>query len=218
MQNKPSENPHVSAPSQTDQTLPTIIEPKDSLPQPGSVAERLVPRTVRERKFRAHSFVAKLTSVQQGTLILWVKALSTREIVEKVAAAPPQGFGLKVCATTIDRLRVLFRNVAPMTLASEALDTAADLLESHQTAAIPALHQALHVMLYSTALNHATHSAEPKIVDQTLAALIRLEKLRILTGPPTPHQNSSPPANRHHIQLTISPAPEHMKAATIPLT
>jgi hypothetical protein len=216
MKNTPPENLHVSAPSKNDQTLPPEpTGPKNVRPSE-SVAERLVPRPIRDRKFRAHSFLAKLTPIQQSMLISWLKALSTREIVEKVAALPPTGFGLKVCSTTITRLRVLVRNVPAMTLANETLDTAADLLESHQTAAIPALHEALHVMLYSAALNHATRGAEPKVIDQTLAALIRLEKLRILTTASAQNLSPSAPATRHNIHVTISPAPPEQARTTRP--
>jgi hypothetical protein len=207
MKNISSENSHVSVPTATSQQLPSAEDSAPASDPAENIAERLVPRKVRELKFRAHSFAAKLTDVQRTTLFAWMNTLPTREVVKKVAAPPPQGFGLKVCSTSIDRLKSFVKNVTPMTIASDALDTAADLLESHEPGGVSALHEALHVMLYSSAVKYAARGAEPKIIDQTLAALTRLEKLRILNSASAPvHHQPSPPAMRHHVHLTISPS------------
>jgi hypothetical protein len=216
MKNIPSENSHVSVPTVTSQQLPAAEDSAPASDPLESIAERLVPRKVRELKFRAHSFAAKLNHVQRTTLFAWMNTLPTRDVVEKVAAPPPQGFGLKVCSTSIDRLKSFLKNVKPMTLASDALDTAADLLESHEPGGISALHEALHVMLYSSAVKYAARGADPKVIDQTLAALTRLEKLRILTSASTPvHHQPSAPATRHHLHLTISPStPQPLQSLT----
>src|SRR5262245_9021772 len=120
----PMEKP-VPARSHNPPTPPAVPVEPSSL----HTARNLLPQAIRDRKFQALSFGSKLNTVQRSMLSAWLcSKMSIEEVRQKVAAPPPEGFGMEVCATTLRRLRELAENLNVTTRVSNAMDTACDML------------------------------------------------------------------------------------------
>src|SRR5688572_8004837 len=95
-----NDHQHVSAPG-SPAVPPEPLSPESGLALSFAAAaadfdatasdpsRKLLPPSVRERRFRAHSFAAKLNPVQRHTLLAWLRTFTLEEVRAKVAAPPP---------------------------------------------------------------------------------------------------------------------------------
>jgi len=181
-----------------------------------------LPKSALDRKFRATSFAAKLTDQQRATLTLLLidEKLTIDAIRKKVAAPPPDGFGLEVQPTTLRRLKSLVLNSAYSGWFSESMDTACDLLENPDTAHAAPLREALTLMLYSRAIAAAKKQAEPATIDRLVTTINRLERRHL-----RPREPRAPLNTHHRVELSVvpasgspEPAPKIINITATPLT
>jgi len=174
MQNNNLQNSH----NNPELPVPSASTPAASVPST-ELAKKLLPPSVRDRKFRALSFGSKLNPVQLSTLAVWLSKDSIERVRQKVAAPPPQGFGMQVCGTTLRRIKKLVDNsVCTTTWVSDAMDTACDLLDAEDAAEVTPLREALGLLLYSRAVRFAEEQAPVEQIDKLLSAITKLEKLK----------------------------------------
>lgn len=195
-----------------------LAQDTSKLPQPNhsdpdqeaaSAAIRSISAAAVERRFRSKSFAAGLTSVQFALLWAWLedKNLSIDQVREKIAAPPPEGFGLKVHANTLYRLKLQLRNFHLHRRVQESLDTAADVLLDQPDTSVAPVRQALISVLYSRAMDIAATNGDTKLLGQVLSAIQKLEKLRPVRFSPQPQRAIDPPVTRHRVELSILQQP-----------
>lgn len=176
-----------------------------------AAARKLIPTGIIDRKFRALSFASKLNMVQRSMLTGWLSSTDTiEEVRQKVAAPPPKGFGIDVCATTLRRLKALVENTRFSDWVSDSMNTACDLLDSEEAGEVEPLREALSLMLYSRALYAAKQQALPEDLDRLLSVITKIERLK----KPSPRSRRSsrtaqahPVTTRHLVELSVSPLP-----------
>lgn len=163
------------------------------------------PPSILKRKFRALSFGAQLTETQRAVLSSWLtnEEYSVEDIRKKVAAPPPDGFGMEVNSTTLFRLRKLADNTRAATWISDAMDTACDILENEDVGENAPIHQALTSLLYSRALHAAQKQAMPETIDKIVTTIAKLEKLKNCSSRAS--RPSRALTTRHHVELSIIP-------------
>jgi hypothetical protein len=191
----------ISAADRTNTTLtPTVVEPQ--LPRQGhmALARSLIASSIRERKFRSHSFVAKLTNEQRLTLFNWLQTDSTPEVRARVAAAPPEGFGLQVSLNTLVRLRNTLKNTQLNQWIATAMDAACDIMDADTSADVAPLRESMSLLLHAHALNYIRQQADPVSIDRLITSIGRLDKLNRRARSNSP---SRPAAARHHLDVTI---------------
>src|SRR5438067_10040984 len=134
MKNEALQNSHNNLPapsiSSPGAAVSSVLQEPTSSTCSTELAKKLLPPSVRDRKFRAFSFGSKLNSVQLSTLSAWLCKDSIEEVRQKVAAPPPKGFGMEVCSTTLRRIKKMIENTSLTTWVSNAMDTACDLLDA----------------------------------------------------------------------------------------
>jgi hypothetical protein len=170
----------------------------------------MIPQSAWERRFRADSFASKLSRDQMRTLHEWFNTLAIPQIQKRVAAPPPEGFGLSVQETTLFRLKKALQADAPYWLA-DSLDTCVDLLASEESAAVAPLREALSVMLYSRAIACCENQADIASIDRLLSAITKIEKLK---APASRSSNPRAPAlapSRHQVELSIVPPAQRQR-------
>jgi hypothetical protein len=136
---------------------------------------------------------------------------SIETIRQKIAAPPPQGFGIQACATTLCRLRALAKNSQPIAWFSDAMETAQDMIESPDVADVAPLREALSLMLYSRAVYAAKQQATSEQLDKLLSVITKIEKLKSRTSHPRQAVPVAPPpaATRHIVELSVTATPPH---------
>ena len=159
----------------------------------------LIPAVIKDRKFRAHSFAASLTQEQRVLLFEWLGEDSLSEVKAKVAAPAPEGFGLKVHRTTLQRLRNSVENVNLSEAVIDAMDSACDVLDSEVIADAAPLRETLSFLLYARAVRTA-QDADAVDITRIITAITKLEKLK-----PTTAARPQPLA-RLKIDLTVANA------------
>ena len=211
-------NPDVPA-VPTELNLPETHLPigtaADNMPAHLRDVMKHLPRAIIDRKFRLRSFGSQLNAVQRSMLTAWLCSDdSIDQICAKVAAPPPNGFGMKVCPTTICRMRDLVENTHVVVRVAHAMDCASDLLESGEAGDVAPLREALSLILYSRAINAAKNQAAPEVLDKLLSSISKVEKLK----PAVPLRSSGElrPATIHKVELSITSAPP--KSAEITVT
>jgi hypothetical protein len=185
--------------------VPAPASPPVSLPSSTVRALALLPPCIRDRKLRAFSFASKLSPVQNATLSAWLldDKMSIEDIRRKVAAPPPEGFGMETHRNTLRRLRKTLENMNVNTAVSDAMDTAYDILTEEDTSQTAPLLEALSVMLCSRAVLAAKQPVQPGIIDKLVTTLAKVQKLK------THHSLEARPRSadtRHRVELSIVPA------------
>lgn len=193
-----SSAPLVAAPSvpPTPPTAPAEFNPI-------AAARALLPAHIRERRRRSDAFISKLTTDQRRQLIQWFLHLPVLQVVARIAAPPPQGFGIEVSEPTVRRAKNLYCSGAQREAVFEALDVAHDLFEHRDPVAFPPMREALAAMLYARAVNQLQQGEPIEEVNKTLTGLSRVERLP-RPQPGTPRAPGSS-ATRHHIELSVVP-------------
>jgi hypothetical protein len=130
-----------------------------------------------ERKRRAKSLVEQLTPQQFTTLLGWFDHLTLDQAVARVAAPPPEGFGIKTHRTTLQRLRSTDRALPTIAAAREILDTINDLEEHHATRELDRIQKSISVMLHQHAFELARIQPDSDILPRTIQAITRLAGL-----------------------------------------
>jgi hypothetical protein len=164
----------------------------------------LLPSVIHERKFRAHSFAAKLTLEQRRTLIRWLadEDLMLVDIQRKIAAPPPEGFGIQVHHVTVRRLRSMYENTDLEHWISQAMDAACDILEPTNGAEIAPLRESLIYILYSQVIQKSRKLFAPREFNQCIAAIERLEKMKA-RAETQQSRSSRPPAPQGHLRVDL---------------
>jgi hypothetical protein len=154
--------------------------------------------------------------MQRSMLSIWLSGDDSIETVRKrIAAPPPEGFGMNACATTLRRLKHLFENTRVTTSVSDAMDTACDLLDSRDAGDVAPLREALSLMLYSRAVEAAQQGANPEILDKLLGVITKIEKLKTPPARPRPRSEPPPPAaTRHYVELSAATVPPKIVQVT----
>lgn len=162
-------NVRITPPAETPSSSSQTLAPSSFLPM-----------VSRDRKFRAHSFAAKLTLDQRRTLVRWLgdPDLLLVDIQRKIAAPPPEGFGIHVHHVTVRRLRAMYENTDLEHWLSEAMDAACDILEPTNGAEIAPLRESLIYILYSQVIQKSRKLFAPREFNQCVAAIERLEKMK----------------------------------------
>jgi predicted nucleic acid-binding Zn-ribbon protein len=145
---------------------------------PGITLRDLIPDAVRERQFRAHSFAASLTPDQRALLFQWLHDYSYSQVIARVAAPAPQGFGLRVSQNTLVRLKHMLNNVEVTKRVASAMDAACDLADSGLPTNIDFLRETLIVQLYSRAVSQAGTGSPCSDINQILSAIAKIEKIK----------------------------------------
>jgi hypothetical protein len=201
MKNEALQNSHINS-----HINPVLSSAAPAPHNTSEAARHLLPPSVRNRKFRAHSFASKLAPAQLATLCAWLSTDSTAAVCQKIATPPPAGFGLEVSPTTLDRLKRTLRNISFQSWVSGAMDTACDLIDSDDGTEVAPLREALSVMLYSRAVAITETNAPIENIDRLLSAITKLEKIKIAAALATATRRSATaPATRHRVELTIVP-------------
>lgn len=196
----PAQTPQATAstPAVSAATAPT---PREAIPSP-----------LRQRKMRADSFAAQLTMDQRLTLCRWFSEEPiTAHIQKKIAAPPPEGFGLNVHHQTLERLRTRFKNLQLEDWIEKAMDAACDVLHSESAADVAPLRETLLLILYSRAMSYARKDFLPGDMDRFVSAIARLEKVKALTTR-APGSRDSIPTGRIKVDLNI----QHAQVAPAP--
>lgn len=174
------------------------------------------------RKLRASSFFHKLSDTQQRTLLEWLEEISDlAEIQKRIAAPPPDGFGLDVQYTTLKRLRSLDRSLQFTEANEEILDTIHDMETSSDFSQSTRIQKAIHQMLLQKAFEIAETEPDSPSLPRLLACIEKLSTLdlkreKLLLARRSHSSHSSPSISRHHVELTIAPAsPAIRKIATV---
>ena len=220
MNTENKENIHVS-PQKTPAGItahPNRIPAPATPPVPArdrtALVRGLIASTIRERKFRSHSFVARLTNEQRLTLFNWLQSDSALEVRAKVAAAPPEGFGMQVSLNSLVRIRNTVKNTQLNQWIATAMDAACDIMDADTTVDATPLRESMSLLLHAHALNYIREGGDPVSIDRLITSIGRLEKL----NKATPGNPSSLPATaRHHVDVTIKtqrdhPTPVHIEA------
>jgi hypothetical protein len=184
----------------TTAQTPALIKPAPSQrPSRPITLKDLIPAAVRDRKFRAHSFGASLTREQRVLLFEWLGEDSLSEVQAKVAAPAPEGFGLHVHRTTLQRLRNSVENVELSEAVVDAMDSACDVLDPEVVADAAPLRETLSLLLYSRAIRTA-QDADAVDLNRVITAIAKLEKLK----PSAPSRPQS--IARLKVDLTVANA------------
>lgn len=207
-------NSHVSPPrdlfvTPSDVALSAVAELPERPDETSlSIARSLLPPSVADRKFRAHSFAAQLGPDHWAMLSSWLfSGDSIEQVRQKVAAPPPQGFGLDVNPTTLRRLKRFFENADAADRIADSMDTASDILNDPAAGQVAPLREALSLLLYSRALEAAKNEAGYVYMESMLNLLTKLERLKPASQS---RREPAPPATtRHKVELSIvsTPAP-----------
>jgi len=137
----------------------------------------LIPPEIRDRKFRADSFMMKLTPEQRATVVGWLQAHTPLDVQKMVAAPPPVGFGMQVHRNTLHRLKNLIENSTLNFWLSNGMDAACDVLNGPDAQDVAPMRETIRLLLYNRTLTYIREQAAPASVDRLLSALTRLEKL-----------------------------------------
>jgi hypothetical protein len=130
-----------------------------------------------ERKTRAKSLMQQLTPEQQVQLTLWLHEESVPDVMDKVAAPQPEGFGIRTHLTTLRRIKSQLFSAD----VSEDLETLTDLCHdvSEQSGSldISNIQETILGLLHSTALRLAQEAPASDELANVLANITRLSTL-----------------------------------------
>jgi hypothetical protein len=208
--------PELSAPSALAARTPTT-PPADS--DPLDLIRQLIPTSLRKRKFRADSFVAQLSKQQLATVIAWLQEHPVAEVQNKIAAAPPVGFGIHAATSALYRLRNLISNTELNHWIENAMDATFDILEADTSVNTAPMREALSLLLHSRIMTYVREQTNPVSIDRLLSALTRLEKLKTHIAQ-RPHLVAAPreKTTRHKIDVQITTNPGTPTPITIQAT
>jgi hypothetical protein len=200
-------NPNLNLPSRAQAVAtPPQTDPLDFM-------RKLIPASLRKRKFRADSFTAKLTLPQRALVISWLQQETAEAVRAKVAAPAPAGFGIEVHTSALYRLRNLISNTELNHWIENAMDATFDILEADTSVDTAPMREALSLLLHSRIMTFVREQTNPVSIDRLLSALTRLEKLKTHIAQRA-HLITAPreKTTRHKVEVQIttnpgSPAP-----------
>jgi hypothetical protein len=163
----------------------------------------LITQEMRDRKFRADSLMAKLTSEQRATLIGWLQQHEVLKVQSMVAAPPPMGFGIDAQLNTLYRLKNLIKNTELTHWITNGMDAAYDVLSGEGAQEVEPMRETIRLLLYNRVLTYVRDQTDPSSVDRLLSCINRLDKIeRIVEA-----RQRSPRPPRLKVDVSISPAP-----------
>ena len=186
---------------------------------PLNLIRQLIPTSLRTRKFRVDSFAAKLTKQQLATVISWLQEHSIESVRARVAAAPPEGFGIDVHSSALKRLRNAISNTELNFWIENAMDAAFDILDADTSVDTAPMRESLSLLLHSRIMTYTREQTDPVSIDRLLSALTRLEKLKTHIAQ-RPHLTSGPreKTTRHKVDVQITTNPGTPTPITIQAT
>ena len=219
-------NSHINLVSKTDsnslltneqsQDLTKKASEQNSAPHSGQqyveLVRRLLPPELRNRKFRAGSFVAQLTDEQRVLVFNWLQdgVTTVSEIRNQIAEPPPKGFGIKVNLTTLHRLRNLLGNMELNHRIAEMMDATYDILDADTSIDPAPVREAISLLLHDDLLVQIRKNADTRHIERLVNSITRMEKLKHLARR-NPRHPSEPitaeclaPVTRHKVELSIS--------------
>ena len=130
-----------------------------------------------KRKQRALAFFNKLNATQQTTLCQWFDQLSVPEIRKRILAPPPEGWGLEISPTVLQRTRTLYFSAANDTLAEEMHDLLKDMQPVTALTNLPGVQRGIAQFLHQAAVSLARRDPQSKGLQALLANIQRLSAL-----------------------------------------
>ena len=165
------------------------------------------------RKQRADSFYRKLSPDQQRTLLQWLEDIDDlSEILDRVTAPPPEGFGLAVHYTSLQRFRSFIRSLNWTAANQEILDTIRDMEANGDVTQSVRIEKAINQLLLRKAFELAETEPGSDMVPRILTAINKLSTLElkrqrlILNHFKITHAPRSPRSTTHNVKLTVHPA------------
>lgn len=164
-----------------------------------------------QRKLRADSFFHQLTLEQRQRLLKWFgENDSLWTIHKKIAASPPEGFGLDVHVNSLQRLRAWLRAQIAAGHHREALDTIHDLEKGTDFSQTTRIQQAINQLLHQRAFELARNDPDSREIRAVLASIeklsaLELKRQKLLLD----HQRNTSPgltSTHHRVELSIAPA------------
>jgi hypothetical protein len=186
---------------------------------PLDLIRQLIPTSLRTRKFRVDSFAAKLTKQQLATVISWLQEHSIESVRARVAAAPPEGFGIDVHSSALKRLRNAISNTELNFWIENAMDAAFDILDADTSVDTAPMREALSLLLHTRIMTYTREQTDPISIDRLLSALTRLEKLKTHIAQ-RPNLIAAPreKTTRHKVDVQITTNPGTPTPITIQAT
>jgi hypothetical protein len=195
--------------------LPAVATPPQT--DPLDFMRKLIPASLRKRKFRADSFMAKLTLPQRALVISWLQQETAEAVRAKVAAPAPAGFGIEVHTSALYRLRNRVSNTELNYWIENAMDATFDILEADTSVDTAPMREALSLLLHSRIMTYVREQTNPISIDRLLSALTRLEKLKTHIAQ-RPHLVAGEKTTRHKIEVQITANPGAPAPITIQAT
>jgi hypothetical protein len=195
--------------------LPAVATPPQT--DPLDFMRKLIPASLRKRKFRADSFMAKLTLPQRALVISWLQQETAEAVRAKVAAPAPAGFGIQVHTSALYRLRNVVSNTELNFWIENAMDATFDILEADTSVDTAPMREALSLLLHSRIMTYVREQTNPVSIDRLLSALTRLEKLKTHIAQ-RPHLTSREKTTRHKVEVQITTNPGTPTPITIQAT
>ncbi|HYE31374.1 MAG TPA: hypothetical protein VEH27_08105 [Methylomirabilota bacterium] len=113
-----------------------------------------------------------LTPAQQQILFDWLETHSVKQVLEMVAAPPPEGFGLKTHITTLRRFHLRAR----WRFQSQLTEDISDLPPSHKPGLNNSDQLTLHKLREATLHNAMLHQSDPATVATLGRWMLRLKE------------------------------------------
>jgi len=164
------------------------------------------------RKQRADSFYHSLTPDQQAQLLEWLhEDMSLATIVDKISAAPPKGFGVKVHLTSLRRLRAWWRGMGEALRTEELLDTVHDMERHCDLLQQPRIQDAISQVLHEKAFELARTHPGSEVLGTVLSSITKLAALEHkrekfqLDRQKLRRSFASDPPKHHRVDLNIIP-------------
>jgi hypothetical protein len=155
----------------------------DSLPVDGQIALAGPPTASKfeiadaKRRARADSLTSQISKEQHYLLFDWILHYPIPEVVEKVAAPPPEGFGLKAHPTTLQRLRSHYYAMGVGGESEEVRDFIASLEEKADLSQFPRVQTTISHLLHLKAIELARNEPDSKDLFRLIASIDKLSTL-----------------------------------------
>ncbi|HEX7860271.1 MAG TPA: hypothetical protein VF773_08105 [Verrucomicrobiae bacterium] len=182
MNTKHTQNTHTdrnvdltSALGQRPNSLPPPVPATQPPPTVDAAAQWRIDFII--RKQRATAFFNQLNPTQQTTLCQWFDQLSIAEIHKRILAPPPEGWGLQISPTVLQRTRTLHFSAANDALADEMHDLLKDMQPVTALTNLPGVQRGIAQFLHQAAVSLARRDPQSKDLQALLANIQRLSAL-----------------------------------------
>ena len=169
----------VRADSQHAPAAPTstaAVPPTENIPRVREISEKSKIDTPEDVRFRAGSLLARLSSEQRTQLFKWLLGYSVADVVNFVAAPPPQGFGIQTHKTTLRRIKGLIRG-HDASVAFETSSSAAEYVSETIRENRPQFPPVISELLLQKAFDLASDQRQSHELKDLIGSAIKLREL-----------------------------------------